>query len=131
MNDFIPFVQELLEGWAPVSARRMFGGHGLYHDDLMFAIVADKRLYLKVDDHNRPDFEALACTPFTFIMKNRPVALSYWSAPDAIFDDPEQAEKWARSAWDAALRGHLAKAQAKQRAKARSQARSAGKSSMR
>jgi DNA transformation protein len=119
MSDFIPFVQELLEDWASVSARRMFGGYGLYHEGLMFAIVMEQRLYLKVDEVNRPEFEALGLAPFTYAMKGRDVALSYWAAPDAIFDEPSVAVRWARSAWDAALRGHLAKAQARERAKAR------------
>jgi DNA transformation protein len=52
-------------------------------------------------------------------MKGREVALSYWSAPEAIFDEPAEAVRWARSAWDAALRGHLAKAQAVQKTKAK------------
>ena len=119
MSDFIPFVQELLEDWASVSARRMFGGYGLYHEGLMFAIVMEQRLYLKVDEVNRPEFEALGLAPFTYAMKGRDVALSYWAAPDAIFDEPSVPVRWARSAWDAALRGHLAKAQARERAKAR------------
>jgi DNA transformation protein len=119
MSDFIPFVQELLEDWAPVSTRRMFGGHGIYHEGLMFAIVMDQRLYLKADDVNRPDFEALGLAPFTYTMKGRDVALSYWAAPDAIFDQPCDAVRWARSAWDAALRGHLAKAQSRSKAKAK------------
>jgi DNA transformation protein len=119
MSDFIPFVQELLEDWASVSARRMFGGYGLYHEGLMFAIVMEQRLYLKADEVNRPEFEALGLAPFTYAMKGRDVALSYWAAPDAIFDEPSVAVRWARSAWDAALRGHLAKAQARERAKAR------------
>jgi DNA transformation protein len=121
MSDFIPFVQELLEDWAPVSARRMFGGHGLYHEGLMFAIVLEQRLYLKVDEVNRPEFEALGLTPFTYAMKGKDVALSYGAAPDAIFDDPQEAVLWARSAWDAALRGHKAKAKAIEKAKARRQ----------
>ena len=121
MSDFIPFVQELLEDWAPVSARRMFGGHGLYHEGLMFAIVMDQRLYLKADEVNRPDFEALGLGPFTYAMKGKDVALSYWAAPDAIFDASEEAVQWAQSAWDAALRVHLAKAQAIEKAKARRQ----------
>jgi len=119
MSDFIPFVQELLAGWGSVSARRMFGGHGLYHEGLMFAIVMDNRLYLKVDAQNRPDFEALGLEPFTYPMKGRPVALSYWVAPDAIFDEHAEAVRWARSAWDAAYRGHLAKVQARDKAKTR------------
>ena len=129
MSDFIPFVQELLEDWAQVSARRMFGGHGLYHEGLMFAIVMDQRLYLKADEVNRPEFEALGLAPFTYAMKGRDVALSYWAAPDAIFDEPSVAVRWARSAWDAALRGHLAKAQARERAKARLKKRAALKRS--
>jgi DNA transformation protein len=121
MSDFIPFVQELLEDWAPVSARRMFGGHGLYHEGLMFAIVMEQRLYLKADEVNRPEFEALGLAPFTYAMKGRDVALSYWAAPDTIFDDPQEAAQRAQSAWDAALRGHLAKAKAIEKAKARRQ----------
>ena len=121
MSDFIPFVQEMLEDWAPVSARRMFGGHGLYHEGLMFAIVMGQRLYLKADDVNRSEFEALGLAPFTYAMKGKDVALSYWAAPDAIFDDPQEAVLWARSAWDAALRGHKAKAKAIEKAKARRQ----------
>ena len=129
MSDFIPFVQELLEDWASVSARSMFGGYGLYHEGLMFAIVMEQRLYLKVDEVNRPEFEALGLAPFTYVMKGRDVALSYWAAPDAIFDEPSVAVRWARSAWDAALRGHLAKAQARERAKARLKKRAALKRS--
>lgn len=109
MSDFVPFVLELLQGWGAVSARRMFGGQGLYHEGLMFAIVVDNRLYLKTDDFNRPDFEALGLTPFTYLMKGKEVALSYWSAPDVIFDEPTEAVRWARSAWDAAARGQAAK----------------------
>jgi DNA transformation protein len=121
MSDFIPFVQELLEDWATVSARRMFGGHGLYHEGLMFAIVMDQRLYLKADEVNRPDFEALGLGPFTYAMKGKDVALSYWAAPDTLFDDPQEAVHWAQTAWDAALRGHKAKAKAIEKAKARRQ----------
>ena len=125
MSDFIPFVQELLEGWGSVSARRMFGGQGLYHEGLMFAIVMNNRLYLKVDEINRPEFEALGLTPFTYPMKGKDVALSYWTAPDAIFDEPTEAVRWARSAWDAAARAYLAKVQGNERAKARSKSRAA------
>ena len=129
MSDFIPFVQELLEGWAPVSARRMFGGNGLYHEGLMFAIVMDQRLYLKADEVNRPQFEALGLAPFTYAMKGKEVALSYWAAPDAIFDEPSEAVRWAQSSWDAALRGHLAKAQARSKATAKLADKKASRSS--
>ncbi len=116
MSDFIPFVQELLEELGPVSARRMFGGHGLYHEGLMFAIVMDQRLYLKVDALNRPQFEAQGLMPFTYAMKGKEAVLSYWTAPEAMFDAPHEAVRWAKSAWEAAWRGHLIKRQARERA---------------
>jgi DNA transformation protein len=109
VSEYLGFLQELLQPWGEVTPRRMFGGHGLYHEGLMFAIVMDQRLYLKVDAHNRPDFEAQGLTPFTYPMKGKTVALSYWSAPDAIFDDPAQAQRWARSAWEAAARNQATK----------------------
>lgn len=109
MSEFIAFLQELLERLGPITARRMFGGHGLYHEGIMFALVADNRLYLKADEVNRPDFQALGLGPFTFAMKGKEVSLSYWAAPESIFDDPQEAVRWARAASDAALRGHLAK----------------------
>lgn len=119
MSDFIPFVQELLARWGTVTARRMFGGHGLYHEGLMFAIVMNQQLFLKADAHNRPEFEALGLKPFTYPMKGKEVALSYWSVPDAVFDDASEAVRWARSAWEAAARGQAAQVQAKHKAQAR------------
>jgi DNA transformation protein len=56
-------------------------------------------------------------------MKGKAVALSYWAAPESIFDDAQDAVRWAISAWEAALRGHQAKAQAREKAKARLQKR--------
>lgn len=123
MSDFLAFVQELLQAWGQVTVRRMFGGHGLYREGLMFAIVMDNRLYLKVDDLNRAEFESLGLRPFTYPMKGKIVALSFWSAPDAIFDEPTEAALWARSAWAAAARAYVTKAQASERAKARSSTR--------
>lgn len=63
VSEFIDFIRELLGKWGAVSARRMFGGHGLYFDGVMFAIVMNNRLFLKVDTHNRADFENLGLKP--------------------------------------------------------------------
>ncbi len=57
---FRTFVLEQLGRVTPnVRARNMFGGVGIYGNDLFFALIADDTLYFKVDDTNRPDFEAL------------------------------------------------------------------------
>ena len=115
MSHFIDFILEILRAWRPVTARRMFGGHGLYHAGVMFALAADGQLYLKVDDESRTDFVAAGLGPFVYEAKGRHVALSYYRAPDAMLDEPEVAREWAERGWQAALRAHLLK-KAKQEA---------------
>lgn len=109
MPQFANFILEILRPWRPVTARRMFGGHGVYHAGVMFALMADRQLYLKVDDESRGAFEAAGLSPFVYEVKGRRVALSYYRAPDAMFDEPELACEWAERGWQAALRAHLLK----------------------
>ncbi len=115
MSAFAEFALEVLQAWRPVTAKRMFGGHGIYHAGLMFALIADGALYLKVDDESRADFEAMELKPFEYEAKGRRVSLSYRRAPDAMLDEPDVACEWAERGWQAALRAHLLK-KAKQEA---------------
>jgi TfoX N-terminal domain len=65
-REFAGFVVESLRPLGPVSARRMFGGHGIFMDGLMFGLIADAQLYLKVDEGNRAAYEAEGLQPFTY-----------------------------------------------------------------
>jgi DNA transformation protein len=103
-SEFVDFVLESLRPLGGVSARRMFGGHGIYRDGVMFALVADDQLYLKVDDGNRAAYDAQGLQPFTYTGKGRPIRMSYYEAPSEGFDDPEILGDWAREAYAAALR---------------------------
>lgn len=106
---FVEFLRELLEPLGRVGMRRMFGGHGVYVDALFIAIVIDGRLYLKVDAETRARFEAAGSAPFVYQGKDKPVEMSYWSAPEEALDSPEQMRPWARMAMAAALRKPAAK----------------------
>ena len=109
MNESIDYLHEVFDAFGPIRARRMFGGWGIYHDGLMFGLYAAGRLYLKTDAHNVAQFEAAGSEPFTYMQRNKPVKLSYWSAPEAVLDEREQAEVWGRTAFEAALRTQAAK----------------------
>ena len=37
-----------------ITTRPLFGGHGIYWHGIIFAILFDDRLYLKVDEQSRP-----------------------------------------------------------------------------
>jgi len=107
-----PFVAYCLELFEPVGrarSRRMFGGHGIYIDDLFVAIIAFDRLYLKADAQTRRQFERVRCEPFVYEAKSRSVSLGYWSAPDEAMESPALMQPWARLALEAALRARAAK----------------------
>ena len=101
---FTDFVLELLEPLGGVTARRMFGGGGLFRDGLMFAIIDDDTLFLKVDDGNRPAFEAAGGRRFTYRREDRTISMSYYEAPPDLFDDADELCTWARAASAAAFR---------------------------
>ena len=44
----------------------MFGGAGIYAEGLMFGLVFDGAIYLRVDAASIPDFEREGCKPFVF-----------------------------------------------------------------
>jgi len=103
-NEFAGFVVESLQPLGPVSARRMFGGHGIFLEGLMFGLIADDQLYLKADDSNRAAYEAEGLAPFTYTRGGKTLELSYRQAPGEAFDDPEVLCSWGREAFAAALR---------------------------
>lgn len=120
---FVEFLQEQLRGVGPVAVRRMFGGAGVYAGGIMFALVADDILYFKVDDRTRPDFEAEGMQPFSYATKDGGnTIMSYWRAPDRLFDDPDEMQTWAEKAIGTARRTAGAKAKKTQAARAKKRA---------
>lgn len=114
MSGFVDYLPEVFSEFGSIALRKMFGGHGVYHQGLMFGLVADDTLYLKVDAASLPLFEREGLPPFVYSDRNgRTATMSYRQAPDEIFDDRELAALWARRALEAALR-----AQSKKSAKA-------------
>jgi DNA transformation protein len=98
------YLLELLAPLGPVSARRMFGGVGLFHGGLMFGLIVRDELFLKVGDVNRPAYEAAGEAPFTYETKHGTNTLgSYWRCPPDLLDDAETFQAWARQAVDAAI----------------------------
>lgn len=120
------FIRDLFREFGAVQIRRMFGGAGLWADDVMFALITRDVIYLKADDDSIAAFEAEACTPFSYTTKNgRHTLTSYWRLPERLYDDPEELAVWARRALGVAR----AKAAGKKAAgkKAVGKARSAAK----
>jgi DNA transformation protein len=89
--------------------RRMFGGHGIFCDGVMFALIADDVLFLKVDDTTKPDFLTAGCVPFIYEKTGKPVEMSYVTVPEDANENVEELRPWAHLALAAANRAHAAK----------------------
>lgn len=87
-------VHDLMADIDGVTAKRMFGGRGVYKDGVMFAIISDDVLYFKVSDKMIDDFKKYDSKPFTYMRKGKKIALkSYWRLPDEIMEDKLKLEQ--------------------------------------
>jgi DNA transformation protein len=107
-QEFAAFVVEQMRGFGPVQAKRMFGGHGLFREGLMFALILADTLYFKTDDATRSRFTERGLQPFTYEARGRRMSLSYWQAPGEVLDDAGAMVDWTRLAFACALRKHKA-----------------------
>lgn len=113
------FIRDLFREFGAVQIRRMFGGAGLWADDVMFALITRDVIYLKADDESIAAFEAENCSPFSYTTKNgRHTLTSYWRLPERLYDDPEELAVWARRALGVARAKAAGKARAQPAAKA-------------
>ena len=103
-NEFVRYLLELLEPFAPVRAQAMFGGYGIYRHGLMFGLVDNDTLFLKTDGATREAFQGRGLKPFTYKRQGRDIALTYYEAPAEAVDNAEELRIWAQMAYDAAVR---------------------------
>lgn len=104
-DSFAEFLREQLAPLGRVTLRRMFGKAGVFCDGVMFGMVADNMLYLRLDDANRAAFaEALASPLLSYEKKGVAIDLAFCRAPERLFDEPDELVAWARLALAAARR---------------------------
>jgi DNA transformation protein len=104
-DSFAEFLREQLAPLGRVTMRRMFGKTGVFCDGVMLGMVTDNTLYLRVDDYNKGAFEeAASFPPLNYVKKGETINLSFWRAPERLFDEPDELVAWARVALAAAGR---------------------------
>jgi DNA transformation protein len=109
-DEFTTYLLELLVPLGPVSARRMFGGVGLFHGGMMFGLIGRNELFFKVGEGDRSDYEAAGEAPFSYATKQGTHTIgSYWRCPPDLLDDAEKFQDWSRRAIEAAIAAARAK----------------------
>ena len=97
------FIRDLFAQFRPVTMRRLFGGAGLYAEGLIFGLVFDGAIFLKVDEACIADFEREGSRPFVYTRAKSHgrvgrASLSYWRLPERLYDDPDELAVWAARA---------------------------------
>lgn len=102
-DGFVEHCLELLSPLGQARARRMFGGYGLYLDDLFVGLIADERLYLKVSADTAPQFSAAGGEAFRYQRQGRESELGFRTPPAEAMESPALMQPWARLAVQAAV----------------------------
>jgi DNA transformation protein and related proteins len=98
-NAFVQYITEEALGHIPgITVRAMFGGFGVYKDGIIFGLIDDDRLYFKVDDSNRQDFEEKGTKPFIYIHKGKEMTMGYWEVPEVVLEDRDVVSEWVEKA---------------------------------
>ncbi len=116
-DDYRDFILEQLAPAGRVTARRMFGGVGLYLDGLFFALIDDDTLYFKTDDSNRARFQRSGSQPFCPDPVRPDYQMGYWQVPAEVLEDADELKVWAREALAVALRSRTTRKAARPRAR--------------
>ena len=96
----IAFARDLFSGLGEITTRKMMGGLCLYHHGTIFALLhPEGGIHLKAAGAMVGRLEDLGGTQWTYTREGgKPTRMPYWSLPDAVLDDPEQATDLAREA---------------------------------
>jgi len=103
-KEFCNLVGEIFAPLGHVVVRSMFGGAGAFCDGVMFALVADDVLYLRVDEQTKADFEKEGLSQFIYESPTKKMPMPYYEAPPSLFESPELAATWGSAALAAAQR---------------------------
>lgn len=106
-KEYVEYLAELFSIIPDTSVKKMFGGVGVFRHGLMFAVsLKSGKIALKADYQTIPDFQEQGCTAWVYenAKSGKQVNMGYWYAPEHILDEPDELEKWALNAFEAAAR---------------------------
>lgn len=98
-ESFVEFIKDQLRGLRGLTVKHMFGGYGIYRGEDFFGIIADGRLYFKVDDKTMRTYADRGMGPFRPTPKQ--TLKTYYEVPVDVLEDDEALALWALRACQA------------------------------
>jgi DNA transformation protein and related proteins len=115
-SDYLTYVLDQLAALGEVSARRMFGGAGLYCGEFFFGLISEDVLYLRVSEASRGDYTARGMAAFRPYADRPQLSMNYFEVPAEVLESSAELTAWARRAVAAA---QTAPVRSRSRARAR------------
>ena len=86
--DSAALLLDKLDSIGQITAKKMFGGHGIFHAAKMFGIVDSKgQIFLKFNAEIKERFEAMDAVQHS--------RMPYLSIPDELFSNEHELLEWA------------------------------------
>ncbi|HAV78026.1 MAG TPA: competence protein TfoX [Anaerolineae bacterium] len=83
-------LQGSLSHLGDIRIRKMFGGHGVFNEDKMFALVdSEGGIFFKADNTNKKLFEEAGSSKHS--------KMPYYQVPDEVLGDENILKKWAQA----------------------------------
>ncbi|MDB2415202.1 TfoX/Sxy family protein [Rickettsiales bacterium] len=103
MNSFVEYIIELLSPYGNIIAKSMFGGYGVYKNNIIIGIISQDELYFKVDDSNRTQYQNMNSEIFTYEARGKINKISYWKVPLEILEDAQLLEEWLEQSYQISI----------------------------
>ena len=88
-QETLEHILDLLDDEEGISFKRMFGGYGLFKNELAVALILRSEIFMKVDQSNINDYKSAFSKPFTYKKNGKDISLSNWSIPSEILEDKD------------------------------------------
>ena len=83
-------LQQRLTMLGDIRSKKMFGGHGVFEEDKMFALIDSKgKVFFKVDESNRSTYESAG--------SEKHARMPYYSVPEEVLANNDSLEEWAQA----------------------------------
>ena len=102
-EDFKNFILDQLQGLGEFETKSMFGGLALLYQGSAFAKIKHDKVWLKVDESSRDDFESRNLAQYTY-GKDNSRKLNFYEAPLEVIEDRDKLVEWAKRSINAATK---------------------------
>ena len=99
--EYAAYILEQISASGEITHRKMFGGVGIYVDQVFCAIIgSSNRFYLRVGPDNIDDFQNEGMEKFS---GGKGAGMPYYEVPEFVQEDPAILAEWTKRARDAAI----------------------------